>query len=103
MGFDCDERAMHALGDRVLILPDEAESISPGGIVLPDAAQEVPCRGVVVSKGPDVGGVLHEGDKVLFAKYTGSMIEVGERRYQIVKLEDVLLRLDAVLEEEAAA
>ncbi|MGH2470136.1 MAG: co-chaperone GroES, partial [Chloroflexota bacterium] len=72
------------LGDRVLVKPLEREEVSKGGIVLPDTASERPQEGTILAVGS--GRVLDDGtkvplevktgDKVLYAKYSGTEIKV---------------------------
>ncbi len=40
------------LGDRILVLPDEAKKATSGGILLPDTAVDRPKTGTVVAVGP---------------------------------------------------
>lgn len=87
------------LGDRVLLKVLEAESKTKGGIVLPDSAKEKPQEGEVVAVGKgkisEDGTVkpleVKVGNKVLFAKYSGTEVTTksGEE-YLIVKEEDIL-------------
>ncbi|UCB56540.1 MAG: co-chaperone GroES [Candidatus Omnitrophota bacterium] len=87
------------LGDRVLLKVLEAESKTKGGIVLPDTAKEKPQEGEVVAVGKgkaSEGGAIKPlevkvGDKVLFAKYSGTEVVTKEGdEYLIVKEEDIL-------------
>ena len=87
------------LGDRVLLKVLEAESKTKGGIVLPDTAKEKPQEGKVVAVGKgkscEDGTVkpleVKVGDKVLFAKYSGTEVTTKEgEEYLIVKEEDIL-------------
>ena len=87
------------LGDRVLLKVLEAESETKGGIVLPDTAKEKPQEGKVVAVGKgkscEDGTVkpleVKVGDKVLFAKYSGTEVTTKEgEEYLIVKEEDIL-------------
>ena len=67
------------LADRVLINPAKAE--------------EKPLKGEVVAVGEgtkDEKMVLKAGDTVLFGKYAGTEIEVGEEKYLIMRQSDVL-------------
>jgi len=72
------------LGDKVVIKRMEAEETTAGGIVLPDSVREKPQQGKVLSVGGgkmlDDGSrakpQLGEGDRVLFASYAGTEIEV---------------------------
>jgi chaperonin GroES len=80
------------LGDRVLVEPLEAEEKSAGGIFLPEAAQEAPREGKVIAVGD--GRVLENGqrvelgvkvgDVVVYTKYGGSEVRVGDKEYLII-------------------
>ena len=87
------------LADRVLLKVLEAESKTKGGIVLPDSAKEKPQEGEIIAVGKGKIGedgsvrppAVKVGDKVLFAKYSGTEVttKAGEE-YLIVKEEDIL-------------
>ena len=87
------------LGDRVLLKVLEAESKTKGGIVLPDSAKEKPQEGEIIAVGKGKIGEdgkikpmeIKAGDRVLFAKYSGTEVttKTGEE-YLIVKEEDIL-------------
>ncbi|HUZ76025.1 MAG TPA: co-chaperone GroES [Chloroflexota bacterium] len=86
------------LGDRVLVKPLEREEVSKGGIVLPDTASERPQEGTILAVGS--GRVLDDGtkvplevktgDKVLYAKYSGTEIKVEGEDLLIVSERDIL-------------
>lgn len=81
------------LADRVLIYPAKAEEKTVAGIIIPDTAKEKPLKGEVVAVGEgtkDEKMVLKAGDTVLFGKYAGTEIEVGEEKYLIMRQSDVL-------------
>ena len=81
------------LADRVLINPAKAEEKTVAGIIIPDTAKEKPLKGEVVAVGEgtkDEKMVLKAGDTVLFGKYAGTEIEVGEEKYIIMRQSDVL-------------
>ncbi len=81
------------LADRVLINPAKAEEKTVAGIIIPDTAKEKPLKGEVVAVGEgtkDQKMVLKAGDTVLFRKYAGTEIEVGEEKYLIMRQSDVL-------------
>ncbi len=81
------------LADRVLINPAKAEEKTVVGIIIPDTAKEKPLKGEVVAVGEgtkDEKMVLKAGDTVLFGKYAGTEIEVGEEKYLIMRQSDVL-------------
>ena len=86
------------LDDRIVIKQVEAEEKTSGGIILPDSAKEKPQIGKVIATGP--GALLDDGkrgqmsvkkgDKVLYAKYMGSDVEIDNDKYVIIKESDVL-------------
>ena len=81
------------LADRVLINPAKAEEKTVAGIIIPDTAKEKPLKGEVVAVGEgtkDEKMVVKAGDTVLFGKYAGTEIEVGEEKYLIMRQSDVL-------------
>ena len=81
------------LADRVLINTAKAEEKTVAGIIIPDTAKEKPLKGEVVAVGEgtkDEKMVLKAGDTVLFGKYAGTEIEVGEEKYLIMRQSDVL-------------
>lgn len=86
------------LADRVVVKKLEAEEKTAGGIVLPDTAKEKPQQGEVLAAGP---GKLDEkgtrqpmevkvGDKVLFAKYSGTEVKIDGVEYLILSERDIL-------------
>ena len=87
------------LGDRVLLKVLEAEAKTKGGIVLPDTAKEKPQEGKVVAVGKGKVGEdgkikpleVKVGERVLFAKYSGTEVTTKDgQEYLIVKEEDIL-------------
>ena len=86
------------LDDRVVIKVLEAEEKTAGGIVSPDTAKEKPQRGKVVAVGPGklldsgkrVKPSVGKGDIVLFGRYAGAEVRVGELEYQIMHESDIL-------------
>ena len=86
------------LGNRVIVEPVEQEDITAGGIVLPETAKEKPQKGMVLAAGPgerdDDGEYIpmevKEGDKVLFAKYSGTEIKVDGSKLLIMRESDLL-------------
>ena len=86
------------LDDRIVIKQSDAEEKSAGGILLPDTAKEKPQIGKVVAIGP--GKLLDDGkrgqmsvkkkDEILYAKYSGSDVEVDGEKYVILRESDVL-------------
>jgi chaperonin GroES len=95
---------IHPLGDRVVILPLEAEQVTASGIVIPETAKgEKPQEGVVLALGN--GGIgedkvdpskhLKIGDKVLFGKYSGDEVKLKTKDGKDIEVK--ILHLDSVL------
>ncbi|OIP57883.1 MAG: co-chaperone GroES [Candidatus Levybacteria bacterium CG_4_10_14_0_2_um_filter_36_16] len=86
------------LFSNVLIKPLEAESKTASGIYLPDSVKEKPQIGIVMAvgegkvslKGDREKMVLKVGDKVMYKKWGGNEIKVGNEDWTIVGQEDVL-------------
>ncbi|MCR1898877.1 co-chaperone GroES [Irregularibacter muris] len=85
------------LGDRVVIKVREEEEMTKSGIVLPGTAKEKPQEGTIVAVGSGeiVDGKklpleVKEGDNVIFSKYAGTEVKVGEEEYLILKQNDIL-------------
>ncbi len=82
------------LGDRVIVKPLKDEEVTKSGIVLPDTVEkEKKEQGEIISigNGEKIAKLgLTVGDKVLFGKYSGEDVKVGEVEYKVLKEEDVL-------------
>ncbi len=86
------------LGARVIIEPIAQEEMTAGGIILPETAKEKPQEGHVLAVGPgdrDEKGVrvpmdVKVGDKVLFAKYSGTEVKLDGRKLLIMRESDLL-------------
>ena len=86
------------LHDRVIVRRLEEERKTAGGIVIPDTAKEKPIQGEVVAVGK--GKVLENGDvrpldvkagdKVLFGKYSGTEVKVGNEELLVMREEDIM-------------
>lgn len=89
---------LQPLNDRVIVQAVEQEEKTAGGIVLPDTAKERPQQGKVVAVGPgrynDEGQRLEMtvkvGDRVVFAKYAGTEVEIDGEDYLILSENDIL-------------
>ncbi|HET9936378.1 MAG TPA: co-chaperone GroES [Methyloceanibacter sp.] len=86
------------LHDRVVVRRIEEDERTKGGIIIPDTAKEKPQEGEVIAVGPgrlnDKGERLpvevNKGDRILFGKYSGSEVTVGEESYLIMRESDIL-------------
>ncbi len=90
------------LGDRVVVKALEQEEKTRGGIVLPDTAKEKPQEGEVVAvgagrtldSGETVSVAVEPGQRILFAKYAGTEVKLGDEELLILSEKDVLAILD---------
>jgi chaperonin GroES len=87
------------LADRVVVKKLEADEKTAGGIVLPDTAKEKPQQGEILAVGPGKPKEKGEGrepmevkvgDKVLFAKYSGTEVKIDGIEYLILAERDIL-------------
>lgn len=91
------------LHDRILVKRVDAQTTTPGGIIIPDNAKEKPVEAIVVAVGNgkrDPSGALIPldvvaGDRVLFAKYSGSEVKLDGADHVILREEDVLAVIGA--------
>jgi len=82
------------LGLRVLVQRVEEESKTASGIIIPDNAKEKPLEGIVKAVSEEVKKdenlPLKEGDKVVFAKYSGTDITIDGKEYLVLNTDDIL-------------
>ncbi len=85
------------LGDRVVLKPISAEETTQSGIVLPGQSKEKTQQAEIVAVGPggvidgnDVQMQVEVGQKVVYAKFAGTTIELNDEEYIIVKQSDLL-------------
>ena len=89
---------LRPLRDRVLVKRLEEKEVKKGSIIIPDTAKEKPQEGEVMAVGPgkvtDDGKLqpmsVKVGDKILFGKYSGSEVKLGDEELLIMREEDVL-------------
>lgn len=86
------------LFDNVLIKPVQQEPKSAGGIYLPENVKEKPQMGEVVAVGTgvyDTNGklipmIVKVGQKVLYKKWGGDDVKVGNEEWKLVHQADIL-------------
>lgn len=86
------------VGDRVVVKPAAKEEVTRSGIVIPDTAKEKPQEGTVIAigsgrlldNGERAAIDVHEGDRVLFAKYGGTEFKLEGEEYLVLKESDIL-------------
>jgi chaperonin GroES len=90
--------SIRPVGDRILIEHLEDKEQIRGGVIIPDSAKEKPQEAKVIALGRGhmrKDGTIAPfevkvGDKVLVAKYGGSEVKLDERKYTLVREEDIL-------------
>lgn len=94
MSFKLEPKA-----DRLIIKVDEVEEITTSGIIIPESAKERSHTATIVAVGTGVyNGYTGErrpldsevGDKIMFAKYSGTKVEVDKIEYLIIREADVV-------------
>ena len=91
-------KKIRPLHDRVIVRRLEEERKSAGGIVIPDSAKEKPVQGEVIAVG--TGKILEDGkvrpldvkagDKILFGKYSGTEVRIGDEELLVMREEDIM-------------
>jgi chaperonin GroES len=90
------------LADRLVVEPIEQEEVTSGGIILPETAKEKPQQGKVIAAGPGrtddkgkrIAMEVKEGDRVLYAKYSGTEIKLDGKKLLILRESDILAVLE---------
>jgi chaperonin GroES len=86
------------LGDNVVVKRIEANLSTAGGIVLPDMARDKPREGRVLSvgdgrvmaNGQRIAPQVSDGDRVLFANFAGTEVQVNGEELLILREADIL-------------
>ena len=86
------------LHDRVVVKRIESDEKTAGGIIIPDTAKEKPQEGEIVAAGPGARNEqgqltpidVKPGDRVLFAKWSGTEVKIDGKDYLIMKESDLL-------------
>jgi chaperonin GroES len=86
------------LHDRIIVKRLQENEKTAGGLYIPDTAKEKPVEGKVIAVGS--GKLLEDGtvrkpdvkagDKVLFAKYSGSEVKIDGEEHLILREDDLL-------------
>ncbi len=90
------------LDDRVVIQVLDAEEVTAGGIVLPESAKEKPQRGKIAAlgkgrslkNGKRAPMSVKKGDEVIFGRYAGTDVTIGDTEYKIMRENEILARCD---------
>ena len=86
------------LRDRIIVKRLEEEERTKGGIIIPDTAKEKPLEGKVIAvgdgrineDGKKIPLEVKKGDRVLFAKYGGTEVNIDGEEHLMMKEDDIL-------------
>ena len=90
--------SIRPLHDRIIVKRLQELEKTAGGLYIPDTAKEKPVEAKVIAVGS--GKILEDGtirkpdvkagDKVLFAKYSGSEVKIDGEDHLILREDDIL-------------
>ncbi len=89
---------LQPLSDKVIVEVLTTEEKTASGLYLPDTAREKPQEAKVIAVGKGktlpngkiVAPSIKAGDKVVFAKYSGSEVKVDDKEFLIMDQDDLL-------------
>ena len=99
----------YAFEYKVLVVPDEFQNVTKGGIIIPDETvdmeQRAVSRGILVDlsplaftydKWPEGTRIPKRGDRVLYGKYAGSDIvsRLDGKKYRVMNDKDIICLID---------
>lgn len=87
--------------DRVLVLPTPVEEKTLGGIIMSAVSETTKAAatttGTVIKAGPGrtengipIPMTVREGDKVMWSKFAGSILEIEEEKYLLMRETDLV-------------
>lgn len=84
------------LDDRILVkIIEEKQTMTESGIVLPqNIEKEKPILGRVEAVGDSEMIKVKKGDKVLFAKFSGTEVKLNGEEYLVLQASDVLAKVE---------
>ncbi|MBI5356335.1 co-chaperone GroES [Candidatus Collierbacteria bacterium] len=93
-----DPKSLKPLPGYILVEPVKADKKTISGIYLPDSHDEKPQQGMVLAVGGDwstehgakIVCPVKKGDHVIYKKWGGNDVKIGDVEYQFLKFEDVL-------------
>ena len=89
---------LRPLYDRIVVKRIDEQETTRNGIIIPDSAKEKPQEGEVIAVGHGkrledgtlVALDVKAGDRILFAKYSGSDTKLDGAEYLVMREDDVL-------------
>jgi chaperonin GroES len=100
---------LRPLHDRVVIKRIEEKEQRIGGLYIPDTAKEKPQQGEVTAVGDGLEDgtrvplELKVGDQVLFGKYAGTEVKLGDEEYLILRESEVFGIVEATPQTRTAS
>lgn len=91
-------KALTPLPGYIFVEPVKVDKKTPSGIYLPDTHDEKPQQGLVLAvgdvwvteHGAKISAPVKKGDHVIYKKWGGNDVKIGDTEYQFLKFEDVL-------------
>ncbi len=89
---------MKPLHDRIIVRRIDEGEQKIGGIIIPDSAKEKPQEAKVIALGTGKKGEdgkvsafeVKVGDRVLISKYGGTEVKLEDKKYTLVREDDIL-------------
>ncbi len=89
---------LRPLGDRVIVRPIEKKDEVRSGLIIPDTAKEKPQEGEIIAAGKGKIGEdgklipmdVKAGDKILYGKYSGTVVNLDGQEFLIMHQDDIL-------------
>lgn len=95
--MNLDPKTLQPMPGYVLVEPAAKQTQTAGGIYLPDNTGDKPQAGSVIAVGADttkdgakVSSPVKVGDKVVYKKWGGNDVKIGDVEYQFLQFEDIL-------------
>lgn len=93
-----DPKNLQPLPGYVLVKPNQKKEKTESGIYLPESHDEKPQRGTVLAvggewtteEGATIKPPVKEKDEVIYKKWGGNEVQIGETEHQFLKFEDIL-------------
>jgi len=75
--------------DRLIIVAEKQKDVTDSGIIIPEKSKGRPHKAVVTATGPDVKDIV-VGEKIVFSKYAGTVVNLDDETFLIIREEDVI-------------
>ncbi len=87
---DMKKGTIRPLGENVLVQATLPETKTASGIYLPETTEEKPQQGRVIAIGDSEKIKAKVGEKVIYARYGGTEVDVDGEIYLIITQKDIL-------------